>query len=372
MTARRRAAVNGVQQVQLFDDARRGQVIRLAHSGRQAIILAGATCAKRIHIHHDRLFFSDGVGQRDLTALGKACRDDVFGNKARHICAAAVYLGGILAAERTAAVGRKCAVAVHHELAPGQAGIGIRTALHKLTAGVQDDFRIIGGHTIKGQREHIFVQQIRQLIDVGILFVLNRHHYRGDAHGGITVVFHRDLHLAIRADVGDNAGHAGDFQQRYKALGGNHRHRQVFGRFVAGVADHNALIARAEGVIVLSLSQFGFHRARNVGALVVDVAVDLVVFRVIADIPQGVADDVEHVGLGRGRDFARHNNVTVGCHDLTGHAAGGIILQTGVQHAVGNNVAQLVGMPAHDGFCGVKTGMLVFFHGFGVCKNVVH
>ena len=79
-----------------------------------------------------------------------------------------------------------------------------------------------------------------------------------------------------------------------------------------------------------------------------DVAVNLVALRVIADIPQGVADDVEHIRLSAGRDFTRHDNVTVGCHDLTGHAAGGIMLQTGVQHAVGNKVAQLVGMPAHD------------------------
>ena len=298
--------------------------------------------------------------------------DHIFGNVPRHICGAAVHLGGILAAERTAAVGCKGAVAVHHELAPGQAGVGIRAALHKLAAGVQDDFRIIGGHTVKGQREHILVQQIRQLIDVGVLLVLDRNDHCGDAHGRVAVVFHRDLHLAVRADVGDNAGHAGDFQQRYKALGGNHRHGQIFGRFVAGVANHNPLIARSEGVLVLFLSQFRLDSARNVGALVVDVAVDLIALRVIADIPQGVADDVEHVGLGRGRDFARHNNVTVGCHDLTGHAAGGIMLQTGVQHAVGNEVAQLVGMPAHDGFCGVKAGMLVFFHGFGVFKNVVH
>ena len=269
-------------------------------------------------------------------------------------------------------MGRKCAIAVHHELAPSQAGIGIRTALHKLTAGVQDDFHVIGGHTVKGQREHIFVQQIRQLIDVGVLLVLDRNDHCGDAHRRVAVVFHRDLHLAVRADVGDNAGHAGDFQQRYKALRRHHRHGQIFGRFVAGVADHNALIARTEGVLVLSLSQFGFHRARNVGALVVDVAVDLVRLRVIADIPQGVADDVEHVRLNLGGNFARHNDVTVGCHYLTGHAAGGIMLQTGVQHAVGNKVAQLVGMPAHNGFGGVKMGMLVFFHGFGVFKNVVH
>ena len=118
---------------------------------------------------------------------------------------------------------------------------------------------------------------------------------------------------------------AGDFQQRYKALRRYHRHGQIFGRFVAGVANHNPLIARTEGILVLSLSQFGFHRTRNVGALVVDVAVDLVGFRVIADIAQGVADDVEYIRLSAGRDFARHNDVTVGCHYLTGHAAGGIM-----------------------------------------------
>ena len=202
--------------------------------------------------------------------------------------------------------------------------------------------------------------------------MLNRHDHRGDAHGGITVVFHRDLHLAVRTDVGDNAGHAGDFQQRHKALRRHHRHRQIFGCFVTGVADHNALIARTEGVLVLSLSQFRLDSACDVGALVMDIAVDLVALRVIADIPQGVADDVEHIRFSVGRDFTRHDNVTVGCHDLTGHAAGGIMLQTGVQHAVGNEVAQLVGMPAHDGFSGVKTGMLVFLHGYGIFKNVVH
>ena len=42
--------------------------------------------------------------------------------------------------------------------------------------------------------------------------------------------------------------------------------------------------------------------------------------------------------------------MTVGCHDLTGHAAGGVMLQTGVQYAVGNEVAQLVGMSLGHGF----------------------
>ena len=155
--------------------------------------------------------------------------------------------------------------------------------------------------------------------------MLDRNDHCGDAHRRVAVVFHRDLHLAVRADVGDNAGHAGDFQQRYKALRRHHRHGQIFGRFVAGVANHNALIACTEGVLVLSLSQFRLDSARNVGALVVDVAVDLVAFRVIADIAQGVADNVEHVRLNLGGNFARHNDVPTGCHYLTGYTAGGVM-----------------------------------------------
>ena len=222
-------------------------------------------------------------------------------------------------------MGRKCAVAVHHELAPGQAGVGIRAALHKLAAGVQHDLHIVGGHPLERQWKNVFLQLFKQVIQVGVGLMLNRDDDGGDAHRNVIVVFHRDLHLAVRADVRRQPGHAGNFQQCHKALRRHHRHGQVFGRFVTGIADHNPLIARAEGVLVLSLSQFRLDSARNVGTLVVDVAVDLVVFRVIADIPQGVADDVEHVGLGRGRDFARHNDVTVGCHDLTGHTAGGIM-----------------------------------------------
>ena len=42
VTARRRAAVNGVQQVELLDDARRGQVKRFAHRCSQTVILADA------------------------------------------------------------------------------------------------------------------------------------------------------------------------------------------------------------------------------------------------------------------------------------------------------------------------------------------
>lgn len=77
VTARRRAAVHGVQQVQLLDDARRGQIIRLAHRGSQTVILADAG-AEGIHIYHDRVFLPDGIRQRDLTAVCKMGGDHVL------------------------------------------------------------------------------------------------------------------------------------------------------------------------------------------------------------------------------------------------------------------------------------------------------
>lgn len=64
VTARRRAAVNGVQQIQLLDDARRGQVIRLAHRGSQTVILADAG-AEGIHIK-GRLIDSLTLAPREM------------------------------------------------------------------------------------------------------------------------------------------------------------------------------------------------------------------------------------------------------------------------------------------------------------------
>lgn len=127
VTASRRAVVNGVQQVELLDDARRVRSYALRTAAAKQ---SSRRCRCRVYIHHDRVFFPDGIRQRDLTAVGKMGGDHVFGNIPRHIRAAAgSTLVASLPLNAPPPSRHKGAVAVHHELAPGQAGIGIRTAL---------------------------------------------------------------------------------------------------------------------------------------------------------------------------------------------------------------------------------------------------
>ena len=47
-----------------------------------------------IHLHHDRLGFSDGIGQRDLAFPAQARRHKVLGDVPGHVCAGTVHFGG--------------------------------------------------------------------------------------------------------------------------------------------------------------------------------------------------------------------------------------------------------------------------------------
>ena len=134
VTARRRAGVDGVQQVQLLDDARRvrSYALRTAAAKQSS---SQMPVPKVFTSTMTGSFSPDGIRQRDLTAVGKMGGDHVFGNVPRHVCAAAIHLGGILAAERTAAVAGIAAVGVHDDLAARQAGVALRAAHNKAAAG---------------------------------------------------------------------------------------------------------------------------------------------------------------------------------------------------------------------------------------------
>ena len=71
---------------------------------------------------------ADGVGDLHLAALGQPGGDDVLGHVARGVGRGAVDLGGVLAAERAAAVAGHAAVGVDDDLAPGQPGVAHRAA----------------------------------------------------------------------------------------------------------------------------------------------------------------------------------------------------------------------------------------------------
>ena len=128
-------------------------------------------------------------------------------------------------------------------------------------------------------------------------------------------------------------------------------------RFVAGVTEHQALVARA----LLRRSSCPWpclrvHALRDVGRLLRHDDVDEHLVRVkhvvvvdVADFADGVAGDLHEVELGLGGDLAADDG-DVGLHvGFAGDAAELVLREAGVQHGVGNGVGDFVRMAFADG-----------------------
>ena len=80
------------------------------------------------------------------------------------------------------------------------------------------------------------------------------------------------------------------------------------------------------------------------------VAVKAVLGPVIADLPDDLAGNLGDIHIAAGADLAHDVDKAGGNGGFAGHAALGVLLQDGVQHSVGNLVADLIGMPLGNGF----------------------
>lgn len=97
-----------------------------------------------------------------------------------------------------------------------------------------------------------------QRIQIRVLGVLHGNDHRRYRYGGSAAVGYRHLCLAVHAGAGERFL----VQQPADAMRQHHGQRQVFRRFVRGIACHDALIARAR--------LRARHRLRDVGGLCVD------------------------------------------------------------------------------------------------------
>ncbi len=85
----------------------------------------------------------------------------------------------------------------------------------------------------------------------------------------------------------------------------------------------------------------------------------------VADVADGGADDRLVIQLRAGRDLAGDDD-QVGLHErLARHAAARVLREAGVQHAVGNEIGNLVRMPLAHGLGGKNKG---FGHKFWETK----
>ena len=276
------------------------------------------------------------------------------------------------------------AVGVHDDLAAREAAVAHRPADDEAARGVHVDLRVgRERHALAGQhRAHHLLHHVGAQPLVGrLLGVLRGHDHLLHPLRRAVLVAHAHLGLAVGAQVVERAVLAHGGEALAHALGQVDGHGHEGARLVAGVAEHHALVARADALVgVVRGPAVGrlpalVHALRDVGALLVDGvhhaaggAVEAVLGAVVADAAHHLAHDGRHVHVRLRADLARHGHEPRGRKRLAraahprhvgGLPAGGdvalalelyLLGDDGVQDGVRYLVAHLVGMPLGDGF----------------------
>ena len=168
------------------------------------------------------------------------------------------------------------------------------------------------------------------------------------------LVAHGHLALGVGSERLFLAGVPGFRDLAQDLVGVIERRRHEFGRFPAGVAEHDALVA-----CPLVLVAGGVDALRDVGGLGVQQHLDLRVAPVkavllVADVLDGVPDDVDDLLLGDvgSAGLARDDHAIGRRHRLAGRADSigvearpGALAEEEIDDLVRNPVAHLVGMP---------------------------
>ena len=114
--------------------------------------LAHGVRAEGVDVHADRIGITDGVGELDLATRRQTGRDHVLRDPASHVSGAAIDFARVLAGKRAAAVPAPAAVAVHDNLAAGQAGVALRSADDETAGRIDEKLRRAVDHRF---RQHL-------------------------------------------------------------------------------------------------------------------------------------------------------------------------------------------------------------------------
>ena len=360
-------AVNRAEEVELFDDVG-GFEAEDRFDGFFNFFLVDFVSAEGVDVDADRMRVADGVGELDFATVSKAGGDDIFRDIAAHVGSAAIDFRGIFAGEGPAAVAAHSTVGVDDDFAAGEPGVALRSTNDKAACGVDEE---LGRGVEEFLRNHfaddIVDDEAADFFVLHIVGVLGRDDDIGHADRLVVLIENRDLALRVGAEPFHFPGFADGGEFATEAVGEHDRGGHELGRFVASVAEHEALIA---GALLGGGFAFGFaiiHTLRNVRALAGEkignenaVRVEDIVVVHIADSTDRRADDVADVENGierrafdfRDRDFAADNDGVAFNEGLARDAAGFVDGQAGIEDRIGDGVANLVWMAFANGFGG--------------------
>src|SRR5262249_7987756 len=152
------------------------------------------------------------------------------------------------AAERAAAVTSHSTVGIDDDLATGDPAIGRRSTFDELARRIHEYFDV----WTKPVAEHLGCDAagdvIANVVVRDVRRMLSRYENRLHARGLIVLVAHAHLRLHVRSQPGALALLAGVGEAMREAMRELNRQRHELRRFVARVAEHDALITGAAGV----------------------------------------------------------------------------------------------------------------------------
>jgi hypothetical protein len=256
------------------------------------------------------------------------------------------------------------AVGVDDDLAAGEARVADRAADHEAPRRVDEQVLAQLAGVVEVAREDRLDDVLPEVVGdqrLGALAVLRGDQELLDLDRHAIAVAHRDLRLAVRAQVGDDVGAAHVGEALGELVGQRDRQRHELGRLARRVAEHHPLVARAgdvQSVVVGGIRPClvrRVHALRDVRRLLVDRVDDRARVGREAEIGVGVADladrgarDVLDVDVGLCRDLARDDDEPRVHERLARHAPVGIVAHDRVQDPVGDLVGHLVRVTLGD------------------------
>src|SRR5260221_1210723 len=347
--------INRPAKIERFDDRLRRERKILANELGD-FFFGNRASAERVHHHGDGLGDADRIGELNFSAAGEAGGDDVLGDVAGHVAGRAVYFGRILAGEGATAVTAVTAVGIHNDFAAREASIAHWPADDEAAGGVDVIFRFCVEHVRGNDRlDHVLHDRLAKIFVWYGVTVLRGDDNRVHADGFAIAVFDGNLRLAIGPEKIHFFALADFGEALREAVGELNRHGHKLFGFVAGVTEHQALVAGAAGV----------HAHGDVGRLALDGAHDRASCGiktkesvVVSDLLDGLANQIIVVDDGRGGDFTGNNDQAGGYQSFAGDPALGVLAHNFIEYRVRNLIGNFV--------------RVAFCHRFGGEQKITH
>lgn len=298
-----------------------------------------------------RLQLANRLGHLHQTSLCVPGCDEVLGDVPRHVGRLAVNLARVLARKRPAAMRAGIAVGIDADLAPGEPRYRLQSADGELSCGVDQYLEAFVAQVFG---DHLLHDMPADRLSVGrridVVGGLGRENDLFHSDRNLVGIAHRDLAFRIGTQPREVSGPA------HRGVGEIDRQRHQFRRIVAGVAEHQPLVAGAECAIrsihaLPDLASLLVKRDLHSAAPVVDAGGGVGV----ADAGEGLAHDALGVRLDVTEYLLVPRSQLAGDHDelfgqqrLAGDAGVRFLAEKVIEDPVGDLAGDLVWVPLED------------------------